>query len=76
MPKVVAEDYIPRLEKAAEAVRDAKSSLKLKIRQRDAIVVEAHDHGGLSQRQILKAAGLTSTGTITSILARSQEDDE
>lgn len=74
MPKVVAEDYVPRLEKAAQAVRDAAGALKLRIRERDRIIVEAVDHGGLSQRQVLKAAGLTSTGTITSILARSDDD--
>jgi hypothetical protein len=75
MARVVAEDYVPRLERAADAVRDARGALNLRVRERDRIIVEAHDHGGLSQRQILKAAGLTSTGTITSILARSQEDD-
>lgn len=75
MAKVVAEDYLPRLEKAAQAVKDAAGALKLRIRERDRIIVEAVDHGGLSQREVLRASGLTSTGTITSILARSQEDE-
>lgn len=74
-PTVVAIDYRPRLEAAADAVRDAKESLALKVRQRNEIVVAAHDAGGMSQREILKAAGLKSTGTITSILANSQPEE-
>lgn len=76
MPRIVATDYRPRLEAAAAAVRDARGSLNLRIRQRNELVVEAHDAGGMSQREILKAAGLKSTGTITQILANSQPEED
>jgi|1186.fasta_scaffold50114_4 hypothetical protein len=73
--KVSATGYRERLEAAAEAVKDARDAWKLRVRQRNALVVEAVDHG-MSHRAAASAAGIKSTGTLTSILADSQPDDE
>lgn len=56
-------DFIPRLEAAAAAVRDADQAAKLRHRQRNLLVIEAVD-AGVSQRAVARALGIAQTRII------------
>lgn len=55
---------------AARVAEDAKGSLDLALKQRDALIVEAIDSGELSQRAAARAAGFTGPSAIARILAK------
>jgi hypothetical protein len=57
-------DFIPRLQAAAEAVRDADQARRLRHRQRNLLVVEAVD-AGVSQRAVARALGIAQSRVIT-----------
>lgn len=70
--RVVLSDLTPRLEAAANAVKDAELEYRLALEQRDALVVQAVDEG-MQQRRVAKAAGVSQPHVIR-ILARSEPD--
>ena len=70
----VAADVLPRVERAAAAVRDAESSLRDERELRRRAVVAAAD-AGVSVRAIAKALG-GGTGLVSKILATPDPDDE
>lgn len=66
-------DFIPRLEAAAAAVRDADAAAKLRHRQRNLLAVEAVD-AGVSQRAVARALGIAQSRVIR--LLGTDVDDE
>jgi len=70
----VAHDLPSRLRAAAAAVTDAKKAWDLRIKQRNAIIVEAIDEHGMSQMAVADLAGVVK-GRISAILANSDDDD-
>lgn len=75
MPKAVLTPMPERLKAAAREVADAQTALRLALRRRDRIVVEAIDEEGLSHREVGKLAGVTGP-RITAILAGSHDDED
>jgi len=70
----VAQDLPTRLKKSAAAVKDAKGSYELRIKQRDQLVREAIDEHGMSQIAVADLAGVAK-GRISAILAKPDDDE-
>jgi hypothetical protein len=70
-PKPVSQEVRTRLVKAAQEARDAEEVWRLKIEQRDEIVVEAIDEHGAGYAAVAQAIGVAK-GRISSILSNSQ----
>jgi hypothetical protein len=73
MPTTVANDLLPRIEKAAAAVRDAESALRNERELRRRLVHEAAD-AGVAMRAIAAALG-GGTGLVSKILATPDPED-
>lgn len=73
-PVEVAKDLPARLRAAAAAVRDAEGALKLRLRHRRQLILEAIDDEGMSQLEVAKLAGVAKS-RISAILA-SPDDEE
>lgn len=71
MAREVVPDLLPRIAKAAAAVRDADDAFRLAVRARDELIVEAVDEG-ITQRAVAERAKL-SKGRIIAILANAPE---
>jgi len=70
----VAHDLPARLTAAQAAVKDAESALRLRLRHRRQLILEAIDEEGMSQQEVAKLAGVAKS-RISAILA-SPDDDE
>jgi hypothetical protein len=68
-PTVVGDDYKARLKAAADDVESKRTAWQLAQSQRDRIIGEAVDHGGLSQSLVAKLVAV-SQPHITRILGR------
>jgi hypothetical protein len=68
------QDFVPRLQRAAEACRDAERQLLDERELRRRIVNEAWD-AGMSARDISRALGAKSTGLVSKILATPEPDE-
>lgn len=77
MPKLInTAELSDRLRAAAVEVSDRTTALRLAYAQRNALVVEAIDVHGLSQREVGRLAGLNSPARVNAILAGSQDEDD
>jgi predicted XRE-type DNA-binding protein len=72
-PAEVAHDLPARLRAAAAAVKDAEGALRLRLRHRKELILEAIDDEGMSQQEVAKLAGVAKS-RISAILAH--PDDE
>lgn len=67
----VVPDLLPRIKAATYAAHDCEDAWRLRIRQRDDLILEASD-AGVSQRAIADAAQV-SRGRVVAILCASQD---
>lgn len=74
-PRAVVTPMPEKLAAHRRAVEDARASLRLAERARNADIVRAIDEEGMSQREVGKLAGVTGP-RVSAILAGSQDDDE
>jgi predicted XRE-type DNA-binding protein len=74
MATEVAQDMPSRLRAAAAAVKDADDALRLKLKHRRELILEAIDEQGMSQLQVAKLAGVAKS-RISAILASPDDDD-
>jgi predicted XRE-type DNA-binding protein len=73
-PTEVAHGLPARIERAAAAVRDAEGALKLRLKHRRELILEAIDREGMSQQEVAKLAGVAKS-RISAILASSDDDE-
>jgi predicted XRE-type DNA-binding protein len=71
-PSEVVQDLPTRL--AAAAVSDAQGALKLRLRHRRELILEAIDHEGMSHQAVAKLIGVAK-GRISAILAAPDDDE-
>lgn len=74
MATEVAKDMPSRLRAAAAAVKDADDALRLKLKHRRELILEAIDEQGMSQLQVAKLAGVAKS-RISAILASPDDED-
>lgn len=70
-PTEVRTDLTPRLNAAAQAVRDAEQALRDARERRDELIIDAANDG-MVQRQVASAAGVSQTRVIAVLLERGQ----
>jgi predicted XRE-type DNA-binding protein len=73
-PSEVVQDLPTRLAAAAAAVSDAQGALKLRLRHRRELILEAIDHEGMSHQAVAKLIGVAK-GRISAILAAPDDDE-
>lgn len=78
MPRTqeVATGRREQLQAAARTVAERRTALQLALQQRNRIIVECVDVEGISQRTVMRDAGLRSLGALTKVLAQPEDDDE
>lgn len=73
-PVEVAQSLPTRLTAAAAAVTDAEGALRLRLKHRKQLILEAIDHEGMSHHQVAKILGVAKS-RISAILASPDDDD-
>jgi predicted XRE-type DNA-binding protein len=71
----VAQSLPDRLRAAQEAVRDANGALRLRLRHRRELILEAIDSEGMTQQEVARIVGVAK-GRISAILASPDDDDD